>query len=86
MKKLIIAIICLAGILFSACEKKGIEVTHTENPNFSPTLLFTIDDCNVYRFEDNGYNHYIVTGKKAISVERNWTEDDTHKQEVIETK
>lgn len=60
MKKIIVASL-LAAILIASCSKP-LERVRTDNPSYTPELLFTLEDKRVYRFYDNGTTVYIVMG------------------------
>jgi hypothetical protein len=64
MKKLIILALC-ATTLLTSCYQDALETKTTDNQYFNVELLFTVDSCKVYRFEDGGRSHYVVTGPNA---------------------
>lgn len=55
-----IVLLLVAMALGTACVKDGLGDVATDNNNFEVTRLFTVDDCTVYRFRDDGYYHYVA--------------------------
>jgi hypothetical protein len=53
--------IIAAALALTACARSGVGSEHTENPNFQPDKLFTVDGCAVYRFSDAGSFRYLTT-------------------------
>jgi len=62
---LLLAVLCL-----SACEKNPVSTHATDNTEIAVSKLFTHEDCTVYRFEDDGWDHYYVVcgGSHTASV------------------
>lgn len=54
-------------VLFAGCVGPALKMTTINS--YKVDLLFEVDDCRVYRFEDNGNYHYFVTrtGGETIS-------------------
>ncbi len=48
------------------CAKEAEKQVQVSNDNFQVELLFTIDDCRVYRFYDRGSSRYFSTCKGSI--------------------
>lgn len=58
MKILLFSVAC---VFMFGCEKKGTEEKITGNKdNFNVEFLFQKDECKVYRFKDDGRNHYFT--------------------------
>jgi hypothetical protein len=53
MKKILVLLIFIV-----ACEKTPVSEAPTNNVDIPVALMFTHDGCNVYRFYDDGRNHY----------------------------
>ena len=58
MRTIAIAAACVA---LAACAKDPVSVAPTNNPDVSAALLFSVDGCKVYRFEDAGAYRYFAT-------------------------
>lgn len=62
----------LLGILFAistliaACAKDGKQTVQTDNHNFSVTMLFEVDGCKVYRFNDAGNFLYFANCQGSV--------------------
>lgn len=65
MKKLIL--IAIVGLMFS-CKNEAKETVQTSNNNFHVELLFEVEGCKVYRFQDYGSKYFVTNG----SI--NWSE------------
>ena len=66
-------LLLLVILLFSACTKKPISVSNTDNIDINVGELFTHEGCTVYRFSDNGDYHYYahcVNGSSETIVRR----------------
>lgn len=75
MKNTIITIFAIATMaLTSGCYNDPISSHPTNNHNFNVELLFEIDGCKVYRFDDGGYK-YFTTCKGSVSWDE--TDDET---------
>jgi len=59
MKKLLILLICIIGLL--GCQKDAQQTfVSKSNPNFKPELLFEIDGYKVYRFYDDRTVYFVI--------------------------
>lgn len=77
MKKVKISMSCtipilvmLVLLLLTSCEREAKEKVETSNPLFNVELLFEVDGCKVYRFEDGGRTRYFTTCQGSV----NWSE------------
>lgn len=61
----IVAFVLLLGL--AGCN--GPAMKTTELNGYQVELLFEVDDCKVYRFQDGGNHHYFVTrvGSETMS-------------------
>lgn len=86
-KKLkIVGMIGLAIGFLIGCEGKPIQSSKTDNPNFQVELLFTHDDCKIYRFYDGGNAHYFVVYEKGCTRETTYRQQGKQKTpESIDT-
>lgn len=67
MKKIAI----LSIIALAACTKPGVSTHETTNSQIKVELLFEVDDCKVYRFDDGGMsNRYFCNCNGSVE----WTE------------
>lgn len=59
------SILILIGVMFvlfgSGCNEKTSIPTSTSNPTYTVQLLFELDGCKVYRFDDAGHWIYYST-------------------------
>jgi len=63
MKKLLV----LSILLLAGCSMPAKEEVLTDNRNFEVERLFMVDGCDVYRFSDGLYSHYLTTCKGSTS-------------------
>lgn len=62
-------IISLAAFLSFGCAKDPEKVEFSTNPKIAVATLFTHDGCTVYRFDDDGRNHYFARcGTEAETI------------------
>lgn len=75
-------IVLILGSFLVGCEKPAEQHTPTSNPHVPVELLFTHEGCRVFRFEDNGRNHYYARcpeGSSTSAVQdcgKNCTQDE----------
>ena len=94
-------LICLAGVVGYACysrmiqpdppptpeqvaaiEKRKVEIEEAKIPKlFSQTS----DGCAVYKFVDNGYNHYFTRCERQVSTDSTYRSGKSTKVETIQT-
>lgn len=48
------------ALLLTGCVRDGASPTPTDNPNFPLAKLFTVNDCTMYRFYDDGYRWFMT--------------------------
>lgn len=83
---IILSICALFAVLFMACTKEGTPANVTgAKEDFSVTMLFEKDGCNIYRFYDGGYFHYFTTCEGETFEEHGCGRNCTRK-ESIKTK
>jgi hypothetical protein len=86
MKKLL-----LIALVFASCKREAERQVVVTNANFKVELLFEVDGCKVYRFNDNGYK-YFTTCKGNVSWDETTTQNTgtttrtITQQHSIETK
>lgn len=61
----------IGGAVLASCTDTPpvapLEQTSTNNPTAHVELLFSIHDCEVYRFEDDGHYHYVTLCKGGMT-------------------
>jgi len=72
MKKRLIIIALFVITVLTSCKKDAKEKVVTNNKSFDVELLFEVDGCKVYRFEDQGRPRYFTTCQGSIS----WSESN----------
>ena len=77
-------ILCALCILWAGCTGPVMETKKVNS--YDVQLIFEIDDCKVYRFNDGGHNHYFVnrSGGQTMTYQQDG-EDSTH-PETIQTR
>jgi hypothetical protein len=55
-----ITILLAATLALAGCAKDPVSTDQTNNNQFQVGLLFDVDGCTVYRFEDAGRYHYFT--------------------------
>jgi hypothetical protein len=48
------------AITLAGCTKQAAGIAQTDNAHFEVERLFETDGCKVFRFEDNGRDHYFA--------------------------
>ena len=66
----------------AAIEKRKVEIEEAKIPKlFSQTS----DGCAVYKFVDNGYNHYFTRCERQVSTDSTYRSGKSTKVETIQT-
>ncbi len=61
-------------LLLYACEKKALRVVPTDNSDIELKLLFEIDGCRIYRFQDEGSSRYVTVCGSHQTASTQWNE------------
>ena len=78
MRKISMVIITLLSVFFlSSCEKVA-----TNNALFNVELLFEVDGCKVYRFQDGGRSRYFSTCQGSVSWNENHGKNNNVDMEI----
>ena len=64
MKKILII---FSFLLLVSCKNEALEKKQTTNDEFNVELLFEVDGCKVYRFQDASRNRYFTNCKGSVS-------------------
>ncbi len=65
----VLGIIVLSGCLLACYDEQPINTTHSNNPHYDVSKLFTKDGYTVYRFVDWGRYRYFVTPEGRTETE-----------------
>lgn len=57
----------LMAFLMVGCTKGAISTDKTNNDEFKVDFLFEKDACKIYRFRDNGRDHYFTSCGETVS-------------------
>jgi hypothetical protein len=69
MRRTIITMAALA--LLTSCGREAESISQSSNSNFTVELLFEVDGCKVYRFQDCNRYHYFTNCKgETATLER----------------
>ena len=83
MRKISMVIITLLSVFFlSSCEKEAKEKVATNNALFNVELLFEVDGCKGYRFQDGGRSRYFSTCQGSVSWNENHGKNNNVDMEI----
>lgn len=71
------SLLLIAALGLAGCgeERRPLQSVHSNNNDYHVALLFEVDSCKIYRFEDNGRSRYFTTCRGS-SVQ--WTDVYNH--------
>ena len=62
-------ILILSILFLASCQKPASHTVRSTNSKFKVEVLFEVDGIRVYRFEDNGRDHYFCSrGSQGICM------------------
>jgi hypothetical protein len=61
-------ILALALLLSSSCAVRPERLSQSSNAGLQVALLGSAEGCQIFRFGDNGYDHYFVKCGAGVSV------------------